>query len=53
LPPQAQTVLSEFSIETFRRRFRRFYDWCLDHDRAGGTQRLREAMATIDRDAFL
>jgi len=48
-----QSHARQFSIEAFRRRFRRFYDFCLEHDRAGGPQRVREVMATIDREAFL
>jgi len=52
-PARIQSHARQFGIETFRRRFRRFYDWCLDHDHTGGPQRVREAMTTIDRDAFL
>jgi glycosyltransferase involved in cell wall biosynthesis len=52
-PERIQSHACQFSIETFRRRFRRFYEFCLEHDRAGGPQRVREAMAAIDREAFL
>jgi len=52
-PERIQSHARQFSIEAFRRRFRRFYDFCLEHHRAGGPQRVRGAMTTIDREAFL
>jgi len=52
-PRQIQDHARQFSIARFRQRFSRFWRWCLDQCRAGGARQVRDAMETIDRDAFL
>ena len=43
----------KFSIERFRKRFLAFYNWCLARHGEGGPQAVRDAMRSIDLDAFL
>ncbi|UCD28216.1 MAG: glycosyltransferase [Planctomycetota bacterium] len=52
-PSQIQEYAQQFSTDKFIDRFNRFYNWCLAHYRAGGTQQVRKATTTIDREAFL
>ncbi len=42
-----------FGVERFRERFLHFYDWCLERYSAGGAPAVREAVAALDREAFL
>jgi len=52
-PSQIQAHAAQFSIGRFRQRFGRFYQWCRRRYQTGGPNRVREAMATIDREAFI
>lgn len=45
---EIQQHTERFSTENFRRRFSRFYEWCLKHHQANGPEGVREAMETTD-----
>lgn len=51
-PERIQRHARRFSIEVFRRRFSRFYKWCLDRHRRGGPAAVRAAVDTISADRF-
>ena len=51
-PIGIQEHAQQFSVARFRDRFRAFFDWCLEHHRGGGVRQVREAMASVEREAF-
>lgn len=51
-PCEIQAHARRFSVESFRQRFGRYYDWCIEQYRQGGVGAVREAMALLERDAF-
>jgi glycosyltransferase involved in cell wall biosynthesis len=51
-PERIQEHTRQFSTENFCRRFRLFYDWCVDHWDAGGPARVRQAVEAIDPESF-
>jgi len=53
MPEQIQEHAQQFSIDAFCGRFMRYYQWCMDRFRDGGPDHVREAMRSVDRDAFV
>lgn len=51
-PERIQAHARQFDTSRFTERFRRFYDWCLEHHRQGGPQAVRAAMQNVAVDSF-
>jgi glycosyltransferase involved in cell wall biosynthesis len=52
-PGRIQTHTRQFSVERFRRRFGRFFQWCLSRYKQGGADAVRDAMQGVSQAAFL